>query len=532
MMGLAAHLLTLLALMALVGADVTTAPARASGGDVHVVAIGHNTGRAGEVPLRFAERDASELLQVFRQLGGARGDTSALSLGESAERVRDLLLRTNRRIRGADGPSTLIVFYSGHADAGGLHLGPTTLPYDELEALVAGSPATVRILIIDACRSGGVTRVKGFSDAPSFEIRVAPAPDAEGLAVITSSTADEDSHESEALRASFFSHHLIAGLRGAADRDGDERVTLDEAYAHAYRQTLRSSGRTRSLQHPTYRFDMRGRGQVTLTRLGSQSDEVGRLALDAPGLWMVMQDSEDGVVVADTVVEGRGATLVLPPRPYLVQHRRDTDMRQFRVRLAPGATRPLASEPFETIGYARLVRKGAAVRPFAFALALGAGVRGPTLPGERLVGQLVLSLTADLNAASLGLRVTGAWPSTRATSENVDITQSELSIGVSAIRFLDLGLWSLGLGVLVEGTWIGQRLSGEKALPSRDAWAAGFGLLFAVQWEVAANLGLYVEGGPMARVFRQATLEGGAPTGEVLVTPVTGWVTGGALWRF
>lgn len=70
------------------------------------------------------------------------------------------------------------------------------------------------------------------------------------MATTPSRTPTSPAHESDRLRSSFFSHHLITGLRGAADADGDERVALSEAYDYAYRQTLRSSGQTTQLQPP------------------------------------------------------------------------------------------------------------------------------------------------------------------------------------------------------------------------------------------------------------------------------------------
>ena len=104
-------------------------------------------------------------------------------------------------------------------------------------------------------------------------------PTAEGFAIITSSTADESSQESDRLRASFFSHHLVNGLRGAADANGDHIVSLDEVYTYTYAETLRSSGRTMALQHPTYRVDLKGKGDVVLTRLVAR--ERAALPLDA-----------------------------------------------------------------------------------------------------------------------------------------------------------------------------------------------------------------------------------------------------------
>ncbi len=66
-----------------------------------------------------------------------------------------------------------------------------------------GSPASVRILIIDACRSGAITRVKGGRPAPPIAV-FGDAPSSEGVIVLTASTAGEDAQESDQLSGSFF----------------------------------------------------------------------------------------------------------------------------------------------------------------------------------------------------------------------------------------------------------------------------------------------------------------------------------------
>ena len=137
----------------------------------------------------------------------------------------------------------------------------------------------MRLLVVDACRSGAVTRVKGVRKIPEFAIKLEDRVEAEGTAMISSSTAGESSQESDRLRASFFSHHLVNALRGAADRNGDGRVTLSEAYAYSYAQTLRSSGQTLQLQHPTYAYDVKGSGDLVLTTLSGAEHNLGRLRL-------------------------------------------------------------------------------------------------------------------------------------------------------------------------------------------------------------------------------------------------------------
>ena len=216
---------------------------------VFLVTAGNNTGNAGELPLRYAEDDATSFARVLRRLGQAKSADTASVLGEKARDLRRSIVEMNARIRGtAQGgisDSVLIVYYSGHADPLGLHMDDSTLPFDELRGLVKGSAAKVRLLIIDSCRSGTLTRVKGLKRANrAFDISIQGRATlgVEGMAIITSSAAGEDSHEDDRLHGSFFSHHLIAALRGAGDRNRDGAVTLAEAYSYSYQQTLRSSG--------------------------------------------------------------------------------------------------------------------------------------------------------------------------------------------------------------------------------------------------------------------------------------------------
>lgn len=233
-------LLCLVALLALTGR------ARALPDETWLIAIGNNRGDADEVQLLYAERDVRELADVLRTQGHIASDRVRILIDENAETVRRALVTINTQLRARSheghGTTSLLVFYSGHADADALHLRGTRLPFEELRGLVTSSPATMRLLIVDACRSGAVTRVKGVSTAPEFAIQLDDRVEAEGTAILSSSTAGESSQESDRLRASFFSHHLVNALRGAADRNGDGRVTLSEAYAYTYSQTLRSSG--------------------------------------------------------------------------------------------------------------------------------------------------------------------------------------------------------------------------------------------------------------------------------------------------
>src|SRR5438552_3542174 len=83
-----------------------------------------------------------------------------------------------------------------------------------------------------ACRRGLWTQSKGLTVEPPLEqVDLVPLT-SEGTALLSSSSGLESAHEAEAIRGSFFTHHLVGGLLGAADRDGDGAVTLEEAFEY------------------------------------------------------------------------------------------------------------------------------------------------------------------------------------------------------------------------------------------------------------------------------------------------------------
>ena len=523
-----------LALLVAAIALATAAPAEAR--RVFLVAIGNNTGLPAEGELRYAEQDARAVAGVLQRLGGVAAAETVLALGEDVPAIRRTLLDMNLRVRTAmdDGErdTALVVYYSGHADATGLHLGGSTLPFEELKAVVAGSPATVRVLVLDACRSGGATQVKGAAPAPEFSIRMEDRYAVEGLAIITSSAAGEDSHESERLRASFFSHHLVSGLRGAADRNGDGRVTLHEAYRWAYAQTLRSSGQTTSLQHPTFRYDIKGRGEFVLTEVLDAQRRAARLTLPGAGLYLVMEGSEGGPVVAEVMAEERDARLVLPPGSYFVQRRARDHYREYRVTLERGEARDLASERYRTVAYARLVRKGGSAKTASHALHALGGVRGEILSGHGVTPHVALGYTLDLPWFSVGLRGRFAWSGATADGGATKSRLWEIGLGLAVHRYFDVSIVSFSFGLLVEAVHWRQTFETAGVATDRASWGLGFGGLLGIEVEVTPGLVLRAEGGPMTYVQRRGVTRGGAQVSDDLATPLTGWGALGLGWRF
>ncbi len=230
--------------------------------------IGCNKGNQDRTELKYAVSDARNISKVMEEMGGIQPEDNLL-LGDPN---RQLLFQTFDRLKARvdllqkDHKVEVIIYYSGHSDGKGLLLGEEKIFYKELKKIIGKLNADVRIAILDSCSSGAFTRLKGGKKKKAFLID--DAYNMHGYAVMTSSSSDEASQESENLRGSFFTHNLVAGLRGAADMSGDKRVTLSEAYQYAFNETLTQTTNTFSgPQHPNYNIKMSGTGDVVMTDL-------------------------------------------------------------------------------------------------------------------------------------------------------------------------------------------------------------------------------------------------------------------------
>lgn len=501
----------------------------------YAVIIGNNLGRSGEGELLYAEKDAQTFAEVMTKLGGLPADDLVLMLGDSRDEIRRALLHVNARIREENdivpGPSTLVVYYSGHADVAGLHPGNATLPYEELRAMLHASAATVRILILDGCRSGEITSVKGARQTAEFTIRTSVESAVEGVVMISSSAAGEDSHESARLRASFFSHHLANALRGAADDDGNRMVTLSEAYAYAYRNTLRSSGRTNQLQHPTYSYDLKGKADYPMTRL-APSRASAELRLDGRGVYLVYRGKHGGEVVAELNVLSERARLALPPERYFVQKRASDHYLEYDVKLSAGVSLDLADTKHRKISYARLVRKGSEQKWASHQLHAAIGGRGAVLDGLGPSAALVVGYQLDLPAVSLAVRARHGRSVKVALSDALDARHQEWAAGVVGLRFFDFSALSVGVGLIGELIVHRQTFTGPARAEDRSVFGISFGGLLTLQRQLKRQTIVSIEGGPITYHFRRARVEAGVEIGDETDTRLTGWLAAGLGWQF
>ncbi|MBL9037441.1 MAG: caspase family protein, partial [Archangium sp.] len=227
------------------------------------IVIGANTGWAMDRPLRHAHDDAKRVAAVLLESGDFAAPDVIVLEDPTTEQVLNVVAQSE-----AMHPEMLVFFYSGHADAQHLHLQGAPLRLDALYARLKQHPSRVKIGVFDACQAGSLLAVKGARPTSTFNVKLDDAVQVEGTAILASSGADELSQEARALGGSVFTHHFVSGLRGAADDDGNGRVTVDEAYSYAAaRTTLETAGSEAGAQRPVFRYELKGRGEVVLTQV-------------------------------------------------------------------------------------------------------------------------------------------------------------------------------------------------------------------------------------------------------------------------
>jgi hypothetical protein len=236
----------------------------------YAVVAGNNVGAPGRAKLWYAEDDAERFHKTLHELGDFPEDHVTVLKSGTAGAFRDAVASMDRAMtlakKGGDRP-LFVVYFSGHAGAGGLEFGNERVSYDEIRALVASSAAQSKIVIVDACEAGALTQVKG-ARAETLVAFALPSDDVHGTAFIASTAVGEAAQESAQLGGSFFTHHLEVALRGAGDADGDGQVTLSEAFSYTAARTVSGTSATvAGPQHPTYDFRMSGRGDVVLSDL-------------------------------------------------------------------------------------------------------------------------------------------------------------------------------------------------------------------------------------------------------------------------
>ncbi len=486
----------------------------------YALVVGANYGIAGDEPLLYAERDASRVADVLTRLGDVPPQNLLVLKGTQSQSVLDALTALERRIAAdvATGERPmLMLYYSGHADSQALHMHGTVLRFDDLKARIRAVGADVSVLVIDACRSGGLTRVKGATPAEPFEITPEDRLTSEGLAIITSSAEGEDAQESDRLKGGVFTHHFVNGLLGAADVSKDRRVTLSEAYNYAFNQTLRATTRTRFIQHPTYSFKMKGRQDVVLTRTVNDIG-LGKLRLLMPGEYVVIEAFGGGEVAAEVHAEA-GTEVLLAPGDYVVRRRGTSALHEANVKVSPGADIDVANADMERIPYRQTVRRGytnsiRSALSFGVAFEMSGPIQSNT--GVGLFG----ALQGQLDLADLALQARFRYGRTEGDNSTLSVVQTLYGLDLGIFKLFDFEDtdFAAGLGLRGGVEWLFQRFDTRGVAPTRDQAVGRIAPALRLEYAPTAAMALQLDCGADIYVM-EVERESGRRVVETPVAP-------------
>ena len=336
------------------------------------VVIGNNIGLPEETPLRFAGLDAQRFYKTLIELSGIKPVRTYLLVNKDIGMVEDLFKEVAGRakeikLQGND--VEFIVYFSGHGSDDAIHINGQKYPFQSLKDFFKGLDADLKILIVDACFSGALLDSKGGHSISNGTVRFNDDLDARGSIILTSSSAGEFSHESRDLQGSLFTHFLLSGMRGAADYDGDRKISLWECYQFARLNTLKEGIRTRDLQqNPGYDFDVRGKTNIILSNL-DDGEAWLKLRGCPAGKYRILDLRTNEVICEANISVNDSLDLALPRNPYLIVHYSEKNIDIGKADLTWGGKTVIDGKGFKPFPLDVLARKGlsgVSYKPSAF----------------------------------------------------------------------------------------------------------------------------------------------------------------------
>ncbi|CAA6809170.1 MAG: Unknown protein [uncultured Aureispira sp.] len=262
--------------------------------NLYIYAIGVSEFESSERNLKFATKDASDLIQQFQSsnyFGKVISETVF-----NAEATKENIISTAKFLKEAQTDDQIMIYVSSHgllSDDLNYFLAthdidfeaPTTkgLAYDQINKMLDGINCRNRLILIDACHSGEVDKeeavektsiassnsnvkvtAKGSSSLVrpkvglknSFSYMKALFSDVSkgtGATVISAAGGYEFALESEDWNNGVFTYAILNGLKsGDADLDKDSNISVFELKTYVTTEVIRL---TNGKQHPTTRSE-------------------------------------------------------------------------------------------------------------------------------------------------------------------------------------------------------------------------------------------------------------------------------------
>jgi serine/threonine protein kinase len=279
---------------------------------------------AEQIPtLRFAERDAEALAELLADGDVCRFPPERIRLLAGPQAGREEIVHSfeDWLPRQAKGAELAVLYFAGHGlvrrdgaqdqgyllpyDADPDDLATKALAMTDVARWIERLEAAAVILCLDCCHAGQIVSrpgQPGLRDSTrdlEFRPDVLEAITGKGRFLLASCDAGQKSVESPQLRHGLFTYHLLEGLKGAADSDGNGRVGVAELFEYVAQAVERDArlqfGRS---QRPWHTSSGPGGVYLSEPRLALLSETSSSFTLER--LWV-----EKGAMAALALIEQR-----------------------------------------------------------------------------------------------------------------------------------------------------------------------------------------------------------------------------------
>lgn len=212
--------------------------------------------------LRYTDDDAYQIYAFLKSPeGGALPDSQLQLLIDEDATHENILTAIRTTFLRADENDVVLFYFSGH----GLEGSFLAIDYDgynnklehtEITQLLKASRAKHKIVLADACHSGSILTARTNMSEALERYYEAFEESKGGTALLMSSKGEEYSLEDGGLRSGIFSHFLVRGLKGEADKDANKIITIQELFEFIHKSVRTYTG---NIQTPTLtgKFDKR-----------------------------------------------------------------------------------------------------------------------------------------------------------------------------------------------------------------------------------------------------------------------------------
>lgn len=427
-----------------------------------LLAVGSNQGLPHELPLAYGTSDAESFAALMTELGGVSPQHVHLLRDPDPTALEAKLQELARSVRPG---ATLLFYYSGHGSETELHLSGARFSRSRLGLLLQGTAAKLRIVIVDACR--GLSEKGAYSPGPPLP--VVRSREQAGLVLIQSASRGEPALESGRLKAGLFTHHLVSGLRGAADASGNGWVSLAEAYAFAYSHTVADSGLD---QTPAWLLELQGTGPLELTSVARAQAQLILPREDTTLYTLYVKGSQEEFASVWSSPE-RETAVAVPGWPFVIWRRAASGDGVAEVNLAFDAAERLSAKDFRAVSRASMLRRGGELAAYPHRLGADAGL-GYSLDRAYFLPSVGAHYSWDgflgRWSPTTGLSLSRGSFSTAQNRAERSYYRGFLGLTSPSWR---LGFVQLRAGGALTAAWTEQRLQSAEAARTDSGWSWG-----------------------------------------------------------